>query len=45
MLEDYIEIKSEAPLVIPEENTIVRVGGVGVNLKRIKVVGDVEPAD
>ena len=44
MLEDHVEIKSEAGLVTSEEHPVRRVCYVGMYLKRVEVIGHVEPA-
>lgn len=40
-LEDQVEIDTHAPVVVPEELAILRVGSVGMNFQRVEVVHNV----
>jgi len=37
-LKQHFKIKTKAPVVIPEENSVLRIGDVGVNCERIEVI-------
>ena len=40
-LKQHFKIKTKAPVVIPEENSVLRIGDVGVHCERIEVIGKV----
>jgi hypothetical protein len=41
MSENQVEVDTDAPVIIPEELAILRVGSVGMNFKCVEVVRNV----
>lgn len=40
-LKQHFEIEPKPPMVIPEEDSVLRIGDVGVHCERIEVIGKV----